>query len=279
MRFLSPEGGSLTAGPPLLAASAAALLLAGCAVGPAFRPPAPPDVHEFTARPLPAATAGANTPGGQVQRFSNGAEISGEWWTLFHSRPLNALIDQALANNPDLKAAQAALKVAHETTLAQRGAMFPSVSAGFSASRQQQSQALAPTPNSNAFQYSLFTPQVSVSYAPDVFGLNRRTTESLEAQEQAVRYQAIAAYTALTANVVVAAVQQASVDEQIRATRALVEADTKTLQILQYQQDKGYASGLDVAAQKSQLAQAAATLPPLIKQSAQLHDQLAVLVV
>ena len=278
MRFLSPGGWAVTTGPPLLATSAAALLLAGCAVGPAFKAPAPPDVRSFTARPLPAATTGADTPGGQVQRFANGAEISGEWWTLFHSRPLNALIDQALANNPDLKAAQAALKVAHETTLAQRGAMFPSVSAGFSASRQRQSEALAPTPNTNAFQYSLFTPQVSVSYTPDVFGLNRRTMESLQAQEQAVRFQAIAAYTALTANVVVAAVQQASVDEQIRATRALVEADTKSLEILQYQQDKGYASGLDVAAQKSQLAQAAAALPPLIKQSAQLHDQLDVLV-
>jgi len=49
------------------------------------------------------------------------------------------------------------------------------------------------------------------------------------------------------------------------------------VQIVQYQFDKGYASGIDLAAQKSQLAQVTATLPPLLKQSAQLRDLLAVL--
>jgi NodT family efflux transporter outer membrane factor (OMF) lipoprotein len=49
------------------------------------------------------------------------------------------------------------------------------------------------------------------------------------------------------------------------------------LQILQYQMAKGYASQLDVAAQESQLAQVTATLPALLKQSAQLRDLLAVL--
>jgi NodT family efflux transporter outer membrane factor (OMF) lipoprotein len=49
------------------------------------------------------------------------------------------------------------------------------------------------------------------------------------------------------------------------------------VQILRYQFSKGYASGLDVAAQESQLAQVSATLPPLLKQQAQLRDLLAVL--
>ena len=260
------------------AASAAMLLLAGCAVGPDFKRPAAPDVHGYTAQPLTGAVASPDPAAGQPQRFVNGAEISGQWWTLFHSKALSALIDQALADNPDLKAARAALRAAHETTLAQRGAYFPSVSAGVSATHQHQSVQIAPTPNSNTFEYSIFTPQVSVSYVPDVFGLNRRTVESLQAQEQAVRYQALATYTTLTANVVLTAVQQASVNEQIRATHALIDADARSLEILQDQKDKGYSSGLDVAAQKAQLAQAQATLPPLVKQSAQLHDLLAVLV-
>jgi len=71
------------------------------------------------------------------------------------------------------------LSVARENVLAQRGVFYPNVTAGFSASRQKQSAALAPTPNNNALQFSLFTPQLSVSYMPDVFGLNRRTAESL----------------------------------------------------------------------------------------------------
>ena len=141
---------------------------------------------------------------------------------------------------------------------------------GFSATRQRQSGQIAPALNSNAFLYNLFTPQVSVSYVPDVFGLNRRTVESLKAQEQEVRFQMIATYTTLTANVVVTAIQEASVQMQIDATRQLIDINSNMVQILQYQFDKGYASRLDVAAQESQLAQVTATLPPLLKQSAQL---------
>jgi NodT family efflux transporter outer membrane factor (OMF) lipoprotein len=64
---------------------------------------------------------------------------------------------------------------------------------------------------------------------------------------------------------------------QVDATRRLVDSNAKSLEILKYQFSKGYASQLDVAAQESQLAQVAATLPPLVKQLAQLHDLLAVL--
>jgi NodT family efflux transporter outer membrane factor (OMF) lipoprotein len=262
--------------PPCIAALAS-VLIAGCAVGPNFKRPAAPDVGEYTAAPLSTTVATAGVSGGQAQQFANGSDISAEWWTLFHSRPLTDLIELSLANNPDLKAAQAALSVARENVLAQRGVYLPSVTGSFSASRQRQSGQIAPALNSNAFLYDLFTPQVSVSYVPDVFGLNRRTTESLKAQEQEVRFQMIAAYTTLTANVVVTAIQEASIQMQIDATHRLIDLNSNMLQILQYQFEKGYANRLDVAAQEAQLAQVAATLPPLLKQSAQLHDQLAVL--
>ncbi|MGH8121703.1 MAG: TolC family protein, partial [Rudaea sp.] len=169
------------------------LLIAGCAVGPDFRKPAAPDVSDYTASPPSTTAASPGIAGGEAQHFDKGGDISADWWTLFHSRPLNDLIEQSLKKNPDLKSAQAALAVARENVLAQRGAFFPSVSGSFSASRQQDPPcALAPVPSSNAYLYNLFTPQVSVSYVPDVFGLNRRTVESLQAQAQAVRYQMIA---------------------------------------------------------------------------------------
>ena len=171
-----------------------------------------------------------------------GKAISADWWTLFHSAPLNQLIDASLANNHDLKAAHAALAVARENVLAQRGAYYPSVTGNFAASRQRQSGQVAPALNSNAFLYNLFTPQVTVSYVPDVFGLNRRTVESLQAQEQEARYQMAATYTTLTANVVVTAIQEASLQMQIDATRQLVDINTDGVKILRYQFDKGYAS-------------------------------------
>ena len=60
-------------------------------------------------RPL---AAHRNVVGGEAQQFVDGRDISGEWWTLFHSKPLNDLIERSLKTNPDIKAAQAALTVA-----------------------------------------------------------------------------------------------------------------------------------------------------------------------
>jgi len=262
----------------LCLAAVAAVLVGGCAVGPDFKRPAAPQVSAYTQQPLSDTVGTENVAGGETQHFASGADISADWWTLFHSRPLNDLIERSLANNPDLKAAQAALSVAHENVLAQRASYYPNVSANFAATRQGQSGQLAPVPATNALIYNLFTPQVTVAYVPDVFGLNRRTVESLRAEEQGVRYQMIATYTTLTANVVVTAIEQAAIEAQIAATRELVDVNSNMVQILHYQLDKGYASGVDLAAQQAQLAQIQATLPPLVKQSAQLHDQLAVLV-
>ncbi|MDB5735902.1 MAG: histidine kinase, partial [Alphaproteobacteria bacterium] len=184
------------------------VLMAGCAVGPDFEKPAPPSVSGYTAQPLATTAATPNVPGGDAQSFRNGGDIPADWWTLFHSAPLNALITESLATNHDLKAAQAALTAAQENTKAQRGAYYPKLTAGFSAVREQDPPgALAPVPSNNASLYNLFTPQLSISYMPDVFGLNQRTVESLQAQQQAVRFQMIAAQITLSTNVVAAAIQ------------------------------------------------------------------------
>ena len=266
-----------TARSPRFVTTVVSVLIAGCAVGPNFKKPAAPDVSDYTATPLPAAVTGTNVSGGEAQRFAKGGDMSADWWTLFHSAPLNKLIDSSLTNNHDLKAAQAALSVARENVLAQKGVYYPSVSADFSGTRQRLSGQIAPTLSSNAFLFNLFTPEVSVSYVPDVFGLNRRTVESLQAQEQEVRFQMLATYTTLTSNVVVTAIQVASLQAQIDATRELVDINSNMVKILQYQFDKGYANRLDLAAQEAQLAQTNATLPPLLKQLAQQQDLLAAL--
>src|ERR1700722_7303071 len=120
-----------------------AVLLAGCAVGPNFKRPAAPDVGNYATPPLSTTVATADVSGGEAQRFAEGIDISGDWWTLFHSKPLNELIEYSLMNNPDLKAAQAALSVARENVLAQRGVYYPSVTGSFSATRQRQSGQIA----------------------------------------------------------------------------------------------------------------------------------------
>jgi NodT family efflux transporter outer membrane factor (OMF) lipoprotein len=258
-------------------AFASATLLAGCAVGPDYKEPAPPSVSDYTATPLSTTSATPNMPGGDAQHFVTGQDISGEWWTLFHSKPLNTLIERSLKANPNIKAAQAALAAARENTLAQEGAFFPSVSGGFNAQRAKSSNELSPIPSVTTFYYSLYTPQVSVSYAPDVFGLNWRTVENLKAQEEQARFELVAAHIALSANVAAAAIQEASLRGQIAATRQLIAINTDMLRLVRNQLARGCMTQLDVATQQSQLAQVAATLPPLLKQLAQQRDLLAAL--
>jgi NodT family efflux transporter outer membrane factor (OMF) lipoprotein len=258
-------------------AASVLLLMGGCAVGPRFKKPVAPDVSGYIPAPITTTSRTSNVAGGEAQHLVEGQDIPGEWWTLFHSKPLNDLIERSLKANPDLKAAQAALMVARENMLAQRGAYYPSVTGGFSATHAKSSADISPVTNTSALTYSLYTPEVSVSFVPDVFGLNRRTVESLRAQEQQARFALAATHITLSANVAAGAIQEASLRGQIAATQELITINTNMLKILRDQYARGYASQLDVAAQESQLAQVAATLPPLLKQLAQQRDQLAVL--
>jgi NodT family efflux transporter outer membrane factor (OMF) lipoprotein len=264
--------------PALLAVITSALLVdAGCVVGPDFKKPSSPQAPSYT----PAAPAETNStpkvPGGTAQAFTSGLDIPADWWTVFHSQQLNNLIERALKANPDLKSARAALLVAHETTLAQRGYYYPTLTAGFSADRSKTSSELSPFTASGQLVYSLFTPQVSVSYVPDVFGWNRRMVESLKAQEEQTRSALAAAHIALSSNIAAAAIQEASLRGQIETTVGLVAVNTEMVDILHKQLARGYASQLDVAAQEGQLAQVVATVPPLQKQLAQQRDLLVAL--
>jgi NodT family efflux transporter outer membrane factor (OMF) lipoprotein len=254
-----------------------AVILSSCAVGPNYKKPAPPPVHDYTAHPLTNLSSATNVAGGEPQHFTMGQDIAGDWWALFHSKALNDLIERALKANPDLKAAQAALQEAREGVLSQKGAYYPSITGDFAAQRAKTSGSVSPNTYSGALYYSFYTPEVAVSYTPDVFGLNRRTVESLNAQAEQQRYALLATYITLSANVVSAAVQEAALRAEIGATTNLIAENTKALGVLRAQFSKGYASRLDLAAVESQLAQLAATLPPLLKQLAQQRDALAVL--
>ncbi len=151
-------------------ALAGVLLLTSCAVGPNFRVPAAPDVSRFTKEPLAPRTSSTDTPTGQMQRFVQSRDVPQEWWTLFRSPALNALIEQALSNNPTLQSALSTLRASKEAVYAQQGKFFPLVQANFNPTRQQTAAALAPVPASGASIYDLYTAQVQVSYTFDVLG-------------------------------------------------------------------------------------------------------------
>jgi NodT family efflux transporter outer membrane factor (OMF) lipoprotein len=254
-----------------------ATLCAGCVVGPDYQRPTLPTEARFTRAPLPTPLGDAASTDG-AQHLQPGAGIAQDWWRVFASPALDALVARAFAHNPNVDSAQAALRQAQENVAAQKGAYFPTAQVSYSPSRQQNAVGtIAPTLSSGQPLYTLHTAQLSIAYAPDVFGLNRRSVESLQAQAEVQRFQLQATYITLATNVVLAAIQQAALRAQIEATYEIIDADSRSLALLQRQAVLGYASGLDVAAQETLLAQAQQNLPPLEKQQEQTRDLLAVL--
>lgn len=251
---------------------------AGCAVGPDFRRPTAPATQSYVAGTLPAQTASVESLAGGAQHFVQGQEVQAKWWKAFDSPALDELVESALRANPDLKAAEAALRAARETTAAQRGAFWPSVDAGLNSSRQKVPGPLAgPLVDSEVTLYTLHTAQLSIGYVPDVFGANRRQVEALAAAEDVQRFQRDAVYMALVSNVVNAAIEEASLRMQIATTRDLIDLAARLLDITRRQHRAGQVGGADVAAQEAALAQAQASLPPLEKQLSEQRNLLTVL--
>jgi NodT family efflux transporter outer membrane factor (OMF) lipoprotein len=235
-------------------------------------------VDRYTIEPLAAATTAAPDVGGAAQRFLSQQDVPRNWWTLFGSDELDALVKDALRSNPEVASAQAALRQAMENTAAQRGSYFPTAQASMDASRNRDATGVVqPTLQSGKAVYSLFTPQVTISYVPDVFGANRRAVESLAAQAEASRFQLDATYLTLTANVVTTAIQEASLRAQIAGTERVIALERESLAVLRRELELGAIAEADVYAQEAALAQLEATLPPLSKQLHQARDQLAVL--
>jgi NodT family efflux transporter outer membrane factor (OMF) lipoprotein len=247
----------------------AALFLASCAVGPNFVTPPAPAVTRYTSEPLTSPHAASGGPPVGPQHFVNGADISTRWWSAFRSRPLNELIRLSVEHNPSLQAAEAAIKVAQFNALAQRGLFFPQIGANYAPSIQQISGASPSGPGGQSPSvFSLQTAQLTVSFVPDIWGENIRAVESLEAISEQQLFQLEAAYLALTANVVTAAIQEASLRGQIAATERIVRVERDILGILKSQFNAGQAAQVDVLTQETALAQAEQTLPPLQKQLA-----------
>lgn len=255
----------------------AGLFTAGCAVGPDFRKPDAPTVKTYTKETLPDQTAVAPVAGGEGQRFVLQKAIASQWWTLFQSRALDGLINQAFINNPSLAAAQAALKQAEENRRAAFGTLLPAVDASAVASRQQITGAASGQPGVKIDPFNLYNASVAVSYTLDIFGVSRRELEALQSLVDYQRFLLEGTYLALSANVVTTVVREASVREQIRATREVLALEQRQLDTVEQQFQLGAVSLAEVLAQRSQLAQTQAAIPPLQKELTQTRHRLAIL--
>ncbi|MHB1543235.1 MAG: efflux transporter outer membrane subunit [Gammaproteobacteria bacterium] len=234
--------------------------LAGCAVGPAYVRPKVPSVKGYTARAEPLQSRNhAHVP---TQRFQYGAGPGSGWWQGFHSKLIDSLIDQALRDNPGLHAEEATLEEAHYALRADQGIFFPQVSLGLSGERNRPSGATS----GGVFHppiFNLYTGQVSVSYYPDIFGLNHLLTDQGRAEEAVAQDELDAARLTLEGNVLNTLFDWIALRQEVAAQSRTIHDQRTLLSLAVKRYRLGADSELDVLTQQTELASSEAALPPL----------------
>ncbi len=232
-----------------------AFACAGCTVGPDFRTPDPPSVDRYAPGPAPDVAIDARPD----------RDIPAEWWTLFGSPELDALVRRALLHSPTLDQARARLVEARELRAARAGtADFPSIDATAGVTRQRIDPATVGFPQApNPGPFTVYSVGADVSYTFDIFGGVRRELEGLAAQIDYQAYELEAARLTLAANVVTTAIGLAGIRAQVESTEAILATQTSGLAIAERRFAAGGISELEVRNQQALVAETAASLPPL----------------
>jgi NodT family efflux transporter outer membrane factor (OMF) lipoprotein len=263
-----------------MAAFMLTVVVSGCTVGPDFRTPEAPTTTHYTApgeRSVPAADARTAVP---RQIVVLGDKVTSDWWTLFRSPELDRLVKQSIADSPTLEGAKGRLAAAREAVTATTGALYPQIGVSASATRGKVTAAsfgLHPDavplpPNFNLFQIG-----PTVSYALDLFGGTRRQIEQAAALAN-VQHDALdAAYLALTGNVVIEAVDVATIRGQQKAVSDTLDIDRQNLSLVLRERQAGTVPDSDVVTAESQLATDETQLPGLDQQLSVARHALAVL--
>jgi NodT family efflux transporter outer membrane factor (OMF) lipoprotein len=212
-------------------AAATVLALGGCAVGPDFKRPAPPKTDQFG----PAQAAATLDP-----RLAFGQATDPQWWRLFGSKDLDALVEDGLAHSPTLASAQAALRQSKDQLRAGSGIFFPQVDVAASPERELISPARQGLPGKGT-TFSLYTLSGTVNYALDLFGGERRAVEGLKAEADRQRYAVGSAYLALTGAIADTAITRAAYDAEASTLADIVRLDGGQAEVLHIQAKAGVA--------------------------------------
>lgn len=265
------------------------LILTSCKVGPNFHSPDAPKTIHYNAGQVKTKTVGAKSRGGRSQRFNFKKNISKSWWEVFHSKELNSFIEKGLKNNPSIEMSKANLRKAQANLLAEVGPnLFPTVDTQFLGSRERNSLLatginITPIPGtklpfSSVNTFDLYNTSISVRYNLDLFGGTRRQLESLRAAIDYERFELEATYLTLTANIVTTGITIASLQEQIKATKELIECQKKLVQIENSNYLQGHTSKLETLNSDNRLKETQAQLPILKNDLAKKYNALAVLI-
>ena len=235
----------------------AAVLLAGCTVGPDFvRPAAPQVAYEHA---VPPASSGPTV--------EYGGAVADDWYHLFHSEPLNQLVRAALADNPDLEAARHGLLAAQYELKAVAGTQLPQLDATGQIGRAHINGSFLYAPvNAISATGNRWELGPTLAYNLDPFGATRRQVESQRAQTAAVRDQVLDTYVTLVDQTVLTAFDYAATQAQIEVTRSLIGELQSQFDLTHALENAGKITRSETLLAQTQLENVRATLPALEQQ-------------
>jgi NodT family efflux transporter outer membrane factor (OMF) lipoprotein len=257
-----------------VAFAVAVLSVSACtAFGPDRKPPKMPEPAHYSLESQARLTTEAD---GVAQKVETGARPVPKWWQAYQSDDLNALVEEGLRNSPSLAAARSTLQAAREQLRSQIGEnLLPKVDLSFDPSRQRELG--IPVLPQQTFIENIFVAQAQVSYTFDFFGAAFLADRALAGQVRQQALQLEATRRALAANIVVATINVASMQEQVAATERLVALGEQRAQQIGARYKAGSASRDDMLTAEQDAANAAAALPGLRAQALAVRHAQAVL--
>jgi multidrug efflux system outer membrane protein len=254
----------------------AALLLAGCAVGPNYKRP-----EAFGTNAMPASFAGvAATNAGAWKPAQPSAHLPrGSWWEMFGDPELNHLEGLATTNNQQLAAALANFQQARALVGVARADFFPQISADPSFTRQRLSanQSAAAGSSSHGSTFNTFSVPLDASWEIDVRGRVRREVEGARARLAASADDIESIKLTIQAEVAIDYFTLRSLDAQNQLLEETAVAYQRSLELTQNRRKGGIATDLDVSLAETQLATTEAQEPAVQLQRANILHALAVL--
>ena len=244
----------------------------GCTLGPDFVRPKAPQADDYLTRTRLSQLAVSP----QAPQFDRAQGSIPRWWESLGSAEINRLVERALAGNPTLASARAALERSKNALLAGQGVFYPQLGLGASGIRERAAplQLGSPAPGSI---FNLFTLTGSISYAIDLFGEKRRAVEGLAAQVDEQREVLRSAQLLLVANVVNTAIAQSAYRREIEITDQVLALQQEQLDLIRKQIRGGLAAASLEAALQQQSASTRATRHALAQRLDQAEHLLATL--
>ncbi|HEY8493820.1 MAG TPA: efflux transporter outer membrane subunit [Myxococcota bacterium] len=240
------------------AAALAALVLAGCALGPRYQRPAELAPEAYRDAPQDPASI-ADLP----------------WFEVFGDAALRGLVEEALANNRDLAAAAARVEQARALAAVQRGELFPDL--GYEADAWRERDASFGAPTRGTGTQNNYLGLLNAAWEIDVWGRIRRATEAARAELLASESFRRGVVLSLVTGVAQAYFELRELDLELEITRRTVDTFRETRDLFERQFRGGVASRLDVLRGEAALAQAAATVPEIERQIVAKENELSLL--